>query len=122
MSNEILHPKSWKTARGYGNGVETPGRMAVTGGLIGWNADQEFQTDVCTGHVAQVRPSRVDVRMKWHVTDKAEYLASRKVIGAAHKATMGLHCLAMAPAHAGAFVENRAKVKIEAVAAVPEGV
>ena len=45
MSHEILHPKHWKPARGYANGVAASGRMVFTGGIIGWNADCEFETD-----------------------------------------------------------------------------
>ncbi len=49
MSHEILHPKSWKPAKGYANGVAARGRMVFTGGLIGWNAAQEFETDDFVG-------------------------------------------------------------------------
>ena len=37
MSFEILHPKNWKPAKGYANGVAARGKMIFTGGLIGWN-------------------------------------------------------------------------------------
>ena len=53
MSHEILHPKSWKAARGYANGVAAEGRMIFTGGLIGWNDDQVFETSDFVGQVTQ---------------------------------------------------------------------
>jgi len=133
MSHEILHPKHWKAARGYANGVAATGRMVFTGGLIGWNADQEFETDDFAGQVAQVLRSIVEVlamggarpehlvRMTWYITDKSEYLASLKEIGAAYKATIGRHYPAMALVQVVALVEDRAKVEIEATAVVPEG-
>jgi len=133
MSHEILHPKHWKAARGYANGVAARGRMIFTGGIIGWNAEQEFETDDFAGQVAQALQSIVEVlaeggarpdhlvRLTWYVTDKAEYLASLKEIGAAYKATIGRHFPAMALVQVVALVEDRAKVEIEATAVVPEG-
>ena len=61
MSHEILHPKAWKAARGYANGVAAEGRMVFTGGLIGWNAAQEFETDDFVAQVAQALRSIVEV-------------------------------------------------------------
>ncbi len=43
--HEILHPKGWKRASGYANGVLAQGKTIFTGGLIGWNADQQFESD-----------------------------------------------------------------------------
>jgi enamine deaminase RidA (YjgF/YER057c/UK114 family) len=133
MSHEILHPKHWKAARGYANGVAARGRMVFTGGIIGWNADQEFETDDFAGQVEQALRSIVEVlaeggakpehlvRLTWYVTDKREYLASLKEIGAAYKALIGRHYPAMALVQVVALVEDRAKVEIEATAVVPEG-
>lgn len=133
MSHEILHPKHWKAARGYANGVAASGRMVFTGGIIGWNADQEFETDDFAGQVRQALQSIVEVlaeggakpehlvRLTWYVTDKREYLASLKEIGAAYKALIGRHYPAMALVQVVALVEDRAKVEIEATAVVPEG-
>jgi enamine deaminase RidA (YjgF/YER057c/UK114 family) len=132
MSHEILHPKNWKPARGYANGVAASGRMIFTGGLIGWNADQEFETDDFAAQVAQAlrgivevlacagaRPEHL-VRLTWYVTDKAEYLGSLKEIGQAYKEIIGRHYPAMALVQVVALVEDRAKVEIEATAVIPE--
>ncbi|MFA9232314.1 MAG: RidA family protein [Microgenomates group bacterium] len=133
MSHEILHPKHWKPARGYANGVAASGRMIFTGGIIGWNADQEFETDDFAGQVEQALRSIVEVlaeggakpehlvRLTWYVTDKREYLASLKEIGVAYKALIGRCYPAMALVQVVALVEDRAKVEIEATAMVPEG-
>ena len=61
MSHEVLHPKHWKAARGYANGVAATGRMVFTGGLIGWNADQQFESDDFVDQVAVVLRSIVEV-------------------------------------------------------------
>ena len=84
--HEILHPKHWKPAIGYANGMAAEGRMVFTGGIIGWNAEQDFETDDFVGQVEQALKSIVEVlacagagpehlvRLTWYVTDKREYL------------------------------------------------
>ena len=130
--HEILHPKHWKPARGYANGVAAAGRMVFTGGIIGWNAAQEFETDAFVGQVEQALKSIVEVlaeagagpehlvRLTWYVTDKREYLDSLKELGAVYKAVIGRHYPAMALVQVVALVEDRAKVEIEATAVIPK--
>jgi enamine deaminase RidA (YjgF/YER057c/UK114 family) len=132
MSHEILHPKHWKPAKGYANGMAAEGRMVFTGGIIGWNADQEFETDDFVGQVAQALRSIVEVlaeagarpehlvRLTWYVTDKREYLANLKGLGAAYKEILGRNFPAMALVQVVALVEDRAKVEIEATAVIPK--
>ena len=130
--HEVLHPKNWKPALGYSNGIAARGRLVVTGGIIGWNADQVFETDDFAGQAAQVLRSIVEVlacagarpehlvRLTWYVTDKREYLASLKELGRAYRAVIGRHYPAMALVQVVALVEDRAKVEIEATAVVPD--
>jgi enamine deaminase RidA (YjgF/YER057c/UK114 family) len=132
MSHEILHPKHWKPARGYANGVAASGRMVFTGGIIGWNAECEFETDDFVGQVAQALRSIVEVlaeagakpehlvRLTWYVTDKNEYLSNLKGLGAVYKEIIGRHYPAMALVQVVALVEDRAKVEIEATAVLPQ--
>lgn len=133
MSHEVLHPKNWKPARGYANGMAASGRMVFTGGLIGWNADQEFESDDFVGQVetalrgivavlacAGAKPEHL-VRLTWYVTDKNEYLSNLKDLGAVYKDVIGRHYPAMALVQVVALVEDRAKVEIEATAVIPEG-
>lgn len=129
--HQFLHPSHWKAAIGYSNGVAATGRMVFTGGIIGWNADQEFETDDFVGQVEQALKSIVEVlacagarpehlvRLTWYVTDKKEYLANLKDLGRAYKATIGRHYPAMALVQVVALVEDRAKVEIEATAVIP---
>lgn len=132
MTHEILHPSHWKPARGYANGVAATGRMVFTGGLIGWNADCEFETDDFVEQVAQTLRSVVEVlacagarpehlvRLTWYVTDKREYLSNLKGLGAVYKEIIGRHYPAMALVQVVALVEDRAKVEIEATAVIPQ--
>ncbi len=129
--HEILHPRHWKAARGYSNGMAATGRLIVTGGIVGWNADQVFETDDFAGQVAQILRSIVEilheagaaphhlVRLTWYVTDKREYLSALAEIGAAYRESLGRHFPAMALVQVAGLVEDRAKVEIEATAVVP---
>jgi enamine deaminase RidA (YjgF/YER057c/UK114 family) len=129
--HEFLHPRNWKPALGYANGVAASGRMIFCGGLIGWNAQQEFESDDFIYQVAQTlrnivavlaeggaKPEHI-VRLTWYVTDKAEYLARLKDLGRVYREIIGKHFPAMALVQVVALVEDRAKVEIEATAVVP---
>ena len=128
---QFLHPSHWRPAKGYSNGVAASGHMVFTGGIIGWNAQQEFETDDFVGQVEQVLRSIVEVlacagagpehlvRLTWYVTDKQEYLANLKDLGRVYKAVIGRHYPAMALVQIVALVEDRAKVEIEATAVIP---
>ncbi|MCA3509814.1 MAG: RidA family protein, partial [Rhodobacter sp.] len=49
----FLHPKSWKPALGYSSGIAAEGRMIFTGGMVGWTADQQFDSDDFVDQVRQ---------------------------------------------------------------------
>ena len=130
--HDILHPANWAPARGYANGIAARGRMVFLGGLIGWNAAQEFETDDFAGQVDQTlrniaavlaeaggRPEHL-VRLTWYVTDKRAYLDALPEIGRAYRAIIGRHYPAMALVQVVALVEDRAKVEIEATAVIPD--
>ena len=130
--HEPLHPAHWKRAVGYANGIMARGRTIYTGGLVGWDADQQFRTDDFAGQVRQVlenivavlaeggaRPEHL-VRLTWYVTDKHEYLGALREVGAAYRDVIGRHYPAMALVQVVALVEDRAKVEIEATAVIPQ--
>ena len=130
--HDVLHPRGWKPAIGYSNGMAARGRMIFTGGMVGWSGDCEFETDEFVGQVEQTlrnivavlaeggaRPDHI-VRLTWYVTSKAEYLGNLKELGRVYKAVIGRHYPAMALVQVGALVEDRARVEIEATAVVPE--
>ena len=129
--HEVLHPANWTPARGYANGIAAEGRMVFTGGLIGWTADQRFESDVFAEQAALALRNVVEVlacagakpehlvRLTWYVTDKREYLGSLKELGAAYREIIGRHYPAMALVQVVTLVEDRAKVEIEAIAVVP---
>lgn len=130
--HEILHPKNWKPTPGYANGMAARGRVLFLGGLIGWNADQEFESDDFLAQVDQTLANIVAVlaeggagpehlvRLTWYVTDKQEYLANLREMGRIYRKHLGKNFPAMALVQVVALVEDRAKVEIEATAVVPD--
>ncbi|MCV2868496.1 RidA family protein [Defluviimonas sp. WL0002] len=133
MSHDMLHPKGWKPAIGYSNGVAAEGRMVFTGGMVGWNGDCVFESEDFAEQTAQALRNVVEVlacagarpehlvRLTWYVTDKREYLGNLKKVGAFYKQIIGRHYPAMALVQVVALVEDRAKVEIEATAVIPQG-
>lgn len=130
-AHEHLNPKNWKRASGYANGIAAEGRVLFLGGLIGWNAAQEFETDDFVGQVDQCLANIVEVlaeadagpehlvRMTWYITDKAEYLSRLPEMGQVYRARLGRNFPAMAMVQVVALIEDRAKVEIEATAVLP---
>jgi enamine deaminase RidA (YjgF/YER057c/UK114 family) len=131
--HELLNPRHWKAAKGYANGILAEGRLIFVGGLVGWNAEQAFESDRFVDQARQALANVVEVlaeagagpehlvRLTWYVTDKQEYLASLRELGQAYRATIGRHFPAMAMVQVTALVEDRAKVEIEATAVLPRG-
>jgi enamine deaminase RidA (YjgF/YER057c/UK114 family) len=130
-SHDLLHPQSWRPALGYSNGVAASGRMVFVAGMIGWNAEHEFESDDFVEQAAQALRNIVAVlaeggagpahlvRLTWYVTDRNEYVASQRALGGAYREIIGKHFPAMTLVQVAALVEPRAKVEIEATAVVP---
>ena len=129
----VLQPEGWPRPRGYANGVAAQGRQVFVAGMVGWNAAGEFDSDDLVDQVRQAlenvkavlaeagaRPEHM-VRMTWYVTDRADYLARGRDIGAAYREVMGHHYdVAMSAVEVSALMEARAKVEIEVTAVVPQ--
>jgi enamine deaminase RidA (YjgF/YER057c/UK114 family) len=128
---QVLQPKNWAPPKGFSNGVVAEGRIVSVAGQVGWNAEQEFESD---DFVAQVEQALVNinavlaeagagpqhlVRLTWYVTDKREYLSRLSAVGQAYRRVIGRHFPAMTLVQVVALVEDRAKVEIEATAIVP---
>lgn len=131
----ILQPPGWTEPKGYANGVmaemQVGSRLIFVGGQIGWNADQQFETDDFALQVRQTLQNVVDVlkaggagpqhitRMTWYVRDKQEYLAALRDIGKHYRDLIGRHYPAMTAVQVADLIEDRAKVEIEVTAVVP---
>ena len=131
MPNEMILPDGWPRPKGYSQAVAGQGRTVYVASQIGWNKDEVFVSDDFVDQIAQAfrnirdilaasdaTPEHI-VRLTWYVTNKQEYLASLKEVGAAYKAIFGTTFPAMAVVEVSALMEDRAKVEIEATAVVP---
>ena len=131
MTMKILQPPGWAAPRGYSNGVSAQGRLVFVAGQIGWNARCEFDSDDFVAQTRQAlanvmavlaeggaRPEHI-VRMTWYVTDRAEYLARGREVGAVFREVVGSYNAAMSAVEVSALMEARAKVEIEVTAVVP---
>jgi enamine deaminase RidA (YjgF/YER057c/UK114 family) len=124
----VLQPEGWPRPRGFAHGVVAEGRMVFVAGMIGWDETGEFAGDDLPTQVGQALRNVLAVlaeagggpehvaRLTWYVTDRDEYNASQKEIGAAYREVMGRHFPAMAVVEVSGLVEARAKVEIEATA------
>ena len=127
-----LLPAGWKRPSGYSAGIAAQGRMVFTAGIIGWNGQEEFESDTFAGQLRQALLSIRDilaeadaklehiVRMTWYITDKAEYQANLGEIGVVWGEVLGKVFPAMAVIEIKGLLEERAKIEIEATAVVPD--
>ena len=129
---KTLQPSGWAPAKGYANGVAARGTQIFVGGQIGWNAQQQFESD---DFIAQCEQSLRNVlavlheggagaehmvRMTWYILDRVEYNARLSELGAAYRAVMGRNFPAMSCVQVAGLVEARAKVEIEVTAVLPD--
>jgi enamine deaminase RidA (YjgF/YER057c/UK114 family) len=127
-----LCPPGWPRPKGYSNAMAAHGRIVMTAGVVGWNAQQQFVEKTIVGQFAQTLRNILAIlecdgaspkniaRMTCYVTSIDDYLAGAKEIGAAWKQIMGPHYPAMALVEVVRLVEPEAKIEIEATAVIPE--
>lgn len=130
MSITPLQPPGWTQPRGYANGVAARGALVFVGGQIGWNGQQQFDSD---DFIAQTKQALLNVRevlacagagpehmvrMTWYVVDRDEYSARLAELGAVYREVMGKHFPAMTCVEVSRLVEPRAKIEIEVTAVV----
>lgn len=130
MTQQTIQPAGWKPAKGYANGILTEDGTLFVGGQIGWNADQEFESDDFIGQMRQALTNIVAVveaadgkaaditRLTWFVKDKGEYLAHQKEIGLVYREVLGRHFPAMSMLVVSDLIEDRALLEIEATAKI----
>ncbi len=130
MHKSIL-PEGWPRPKGYSNGVLAEGRTLFIAGQIGWNAQEQFESDDFVAQTEQALKNIVDVlraaggepqhiaRMTWYVVDKREYLDRLAEIGKVYKACLGAVYPAMSLVQVVALVEDCARLEIEATAVIP---
>lgn len=123
-----LQPPGWAAPRGYANGVAASGTQVFVAGQIGWDAQCVLVSDDL---VEQTRQALLNVRavleaagagpqhiarMTWYLTDRREYLARSREIGAVYREVIGNYTVAMSAVEVSALMQERAKVEIEVTA------
>ncbi|WP_137890989.1 RidA family protein [Ramlibacter sp. 2FC] len=129
---KFLQPPDWAAPKGYANGVAARGTLVFVGGQIGWNAEQQFesddfiaQTEQALRNVAAVLreagagPEHM-VRMTWYIVDRDEYNRRLPELGRTYREVMGRNFPAMSCVQVAALVEARAQVEIEVTAVLPD--
>lgn len=131
-----INPAVLGAPRGYSNGMLAPAgaRLLTVAGQIAWDADQNVVSNEFPAQLAQALANVVTVvreaggepshilELTLFVVDRHEYLAATKEIGAAYRQIMGRHFPTMALIEISALLDPRAKVEIQALAALPPDV
>ena len=129
--HDRLHPSHWREPKGSANGVAATGRVLYLGGQIGWNANQEFESDDFVQQTEQTLQNIVailreggagpehQVRLTWFAVDIDDYLNNLRAIGKSYVNVIGRHYPAMSLVQVVRLVEVRARVEIEATAVLP---
>jgi enamine deaminase RidA (YjgF/YER057c/UK114 family) len=132
MTLERLQPPGWPRPRGYSNGFRVPAGhdLVFTGGMVGWDAEERMveggfvpQFEQALRNVVTVvaeaggGPEDV-VSMTVFVTGREDYLGSLDALGRVWRDVMGRNYPAMALIEIAGFVEEGARVEIQAVAAL----
>ena len=129
---QALLPEGWARPSGYSNGIKAKGTLVFTAGVVGWNAQEQFESDDFIDQLRQTlsntreilaaagaEPSDI-VRMTWYVTDMDEYAGRLKEVGEVWREVLGRSYPCMACVGVTRLVEQRARIEIETTAVIEE--
>jgi enamine deaminase RidA (YjgF/YER057c/UK114 family) len=127
-----LLPEGWAPPIGYANGIEVAaGRIVFVAGQVGWNAQQQFETEEIAGQFEQALRNILAVlavaggepqhicRITAFCCDKPGYLAARAELGAIWRRLMGRHYPAMSMIFVADLLDHPGKIELEATAVLP---
>lgn len=136
MSLIPVQPEGWAAPRGYSNGMLAPAgaSLCFIAGQIAWDAEQQLvgegdfalQFRTALANVLAVlataggRPEHL-AQLTVYVTDKRQYLAAGKQLGAIWRELCGRHYPSMALVEVAGLLEPGALVEILGVAAIAQG-
>jgi enamine deaminase RidA (YjgF/YER057c/UK114 family) len=127
-----VNPPGWARPKGYSNGVVGRGSLVFVAGQVGWNAEEQFESDDFVAQTRQALANTLAVlaaagakpehiaRMTWYVLDKREYMARIAEVGAAYRDLIGRNFPAMTLVEVRALVADRARIEIETTAVIPD--
>jgi len=130
MTHKTVLPESWKQPQGYSNAIVAEGKTLFLAGQIGWNSDEKFTSEELIPQFQQSLENIITLvetaggcitdicRMTIFCTDKKQYYASRKLLSAMWKSTMGSHYPCMSMIFVSDLLDDRALIEIEATAVI----
>ncbi len=128
---QVLLPEGWAPPIGYANGIAAEGRIVFIAGQVGWNAQQQFESEDIVPQFRQALQNVLAVlkvaggearhicRMTAFCCDKPAYMAARRQLGAIWRELMGTHYPAMSMIFVVDLLDNPGKIELEATAVVP---
>jgi len=133
---QTLLPEGWAPPIGYANGIAVDaGRIVFIAGQVGWNAQQQFESEDLAPQFEQALKNVLAVlraaggeaqhlcRITAYCCDKPAYLAARKALGAIWRAQMGtpagIHYPAMSMIFVSDLLDSPGKIELEATAVIP---
>lgn len=133
MSAHVLLPEGWAAPIGYANGISVPaGRIVFVAGQVGWNAQQQFESEELVPQFEQALKNVLAVlkeagaaphhicRMTAYCCDKPAYLTARRDLGRVWRQLIGKHYPAMSMIFVSDLLDAPGKIELEATAVVPE--
>ena len=128
MAGIPVQPEGWVAPRGYSNGMRKKGELLAIAGQVAWDAqarlvpggfaaqfEQALANVVAVVHAAG-GAARDLISLTIYVTDRAEYVAELKAVGAAYRRLLDKHFPAMALVEVAGLLEAGAKVEIQGLA------
>jgi enamine deaminase RidA (YjgF/YER057c/UK114 family) len=128
----VLLPEGWAAPIGYANGIEVDaGRFVFLAGQVGWNAQQQFESEEIAPQFEQALKNILTVlaraggkaehicRITAFCCDRNAYLAARRELGAIWRRHMGSHYPAMSMIFVADLLDHPGKIELEATAVLP---
>ena len=127
-----LLPPGWAPPIGYANGIVVDaGRIVFLAGQVGWNAQQQFESQDIAAQFEQALKNVLTVlaqaggkpqhicRITAYCCDKPAYLAARRQLGGIWRELMGSLYPAMSMLFVSDLLDNPGKIELEATAVLP---
>jgi len=127
----LVNPPELAKPSGFSHGAFGQGRVLALAGQVGWDPQSKLVASEFAPQFAQALSNLVVtlraaggapehlISLRIYVTDKQQYLAAVKEVGAAYREHLGRHYPAMALLQVADLLEPGALVEIEGLAVIP---